>query len=61
MVSGERKVKPDHSKNAGLKTGGSLRGTDLVCDTFEADDFEANLLKSSVAVQGFEPRTCGVY
>jgi hypothetical protein len=53
-ICGE-KIKPDHSKNAGLKIGGSLSGADLVCDTFEAHDFEANLLKSSVAVQGFEP------
>jgi hypothetical protein len=56
MVSAERKVKPDHLKNAGLKTGGSLSGADLVCDAFEA-----NLLKSSLAVQGFEPRISGVY
>jgi len=32
MVSAERKVKPDHSRNAGLKIGGSLSGADLVCD-----------------------------
>jgi len=35
MVSAERKVKPDHSKNAGLKIGGSLSGADLVCDTYQ--------------------------
>jgi hypothetical protein len=30
MVSADRKVKPDHSKNAGLKIGGTLDGRRVI-------------------------------